>query len=113
LHATIEAMIQGKDVIVQAFLEVGNWSGYADILIRVPGKSKFGEWSYEVQDTKLSQNTKASAILQLCLYTDLLGTLQEQDPEMMHIVKPGIEFPKEQYRFAEFRAYYNQVKKNL
>ncbi len=113
LEATLEAMKQGKDVIVQGFLEVDKWSGYADILIKVPGKSKFGEWSYEVQDTKLSQNTKASAILQLCLYTDLLGTLQEQVPEMMHIVKPGIDFPKEQYRFAEFRAYYNQVKKNL
>src|SRR5690349_18104720 len=55
LDATIDAMKQGIDVITQPLLEVERWSGFADILIKVPGKSKFGNWSYEVQDTKLSQ----------------------------------------------------------
>lgn len=108
-----EAMREGTDVIVQAMLKEGRWMGYADILLKVPGRSKFGDWSYEVQDTKLSQNTRAATILQLCLYTDLVSTLQENPPEKMYVVKPGENFPTEEYRFAEFQAYYKLVKKNF
>lgn len=113
LDATMEAMANGVDLLVQPLLEIGQWRGFADILLKVPGKSKFGNWSYEVTDTKLSQNTKASAILQLCLYTDLLAALQESIPEHMYIVKPGADFPAEKYRFAAFQAYYRQVKADL
>jgi predicted RecB family nuclease len=112
-EAVIEAMHQGKDVIVQASLQEGQWMGYADILLKVAGKSKFGNWCYEVQDTKLAQNTRAATILQLCLYTDLLAALQGSTPEKMHVVKPGVEFPTESYRFAEFQAYYRLVKKSF
>ena len=113
LEATVEAMRSGADVIVQARLEVGIWGGYADILFRVEGKSKFGNWSYEVQDTKLSQHTKAATILQLCLYTDLLSVLQETAPEKMYVIKPGEDFTTEEYRFAEFESYYHLVKKQF
>lgn len=113
VEATIEAMLKGFDVITQPRLELGQWMGYADILIRVPGKSKFGDYSYEVQDTKLAQNTRASTIIQLCLYSDLLSTLQESIPKEMYVVKPGEDFPTEEYRFAEFQAYYRQVKKSF
>ena len=106
-------MQSGVDLIVQAPLALDNWRGYADILIKVPLKSNLGDWSYEVYDTKLSQNTKAASILQLCLYTDLVATLQGEVPERMYIVKPGVQFPTESYRFAEFRAYYKSVKKNF
>jgi predicted RecB family nuclease len=113
IEGVVEAMKQGADVLVQASLQDGQWTGYADILLKVPGKSKFGSWSYEVQDTKLAQNTRAATILQLCLYTDLLATLQESPPEKMYVVKPGDNFPTEEYRFAEFQAYYRLVKKNF
>ncbi|HEY9007232.1 MAG TPA: TM0106 family RecB-like putative nuclease [Ohtaekwangia sp.] len=113
LDATLEAMRQGKDVIAQACLEEGHWSGYADVLIKVPGESKFGNWMYEVQDTKLSQNTRAATILQLCLYTELLAKLQGGVPKNMHVVKPGENFPTESYPYAQFQAYYRMVKKDL
>ena len=109
----IEAMKQGADVIIQAALQNGQWMGYADILLKVPGTCKFGNWSYEVQDTKLAQNTRAATILQLSLYTDLLATLQGSSPEKMYVVKPGDNFPTEVYRFAEFQAYYRLIKKNF
>ena len=111
--AVVEAMKEGVDVLVQANLQEGQWMGYADIVLKVPGKSKFGDWSYEVQDTKLAQNTRAGTILQLCLYTDLISTLQGTVPEKMYVVKPGDNFPKEEYRFAEFHAYYRLIKKNF
>lgn len=110
---TLEAMSTGVDVIVQATLEEGQWNGIADILIKVDKKSDLGNWSYEVQDTKLAQNTKAATILQLCLYSDLLATLQGVEPDKMYVVKPGENFPTEDYRFAEFSAYYRMVKKKL
>jgi len=113
VEATVNAMKEGFDVITQARLENGNCTGIADFLIKVAGKSKFGNWSYEVQDTKLSQNTRAGTILQLCLYTDLLSTLQETTPEKMYVVKPGVDFPTENYRFHEFAAYYRLVKQNI
>jgi len=113
IESVVEAMKQGADALVQASLEDGQWMGYADILLKVPGKSKFGNWSYEIQDTKLAQNTRAATILQLCLYTDLLATLQGSSPEKMYVVKPGDNFPTEEYRFAEFHAYYRLVKKNF
>lgn len=113
LASTIDAMQAGADVLAQARLDRGLWMGYADILLKVPGQSKFGNWSYEVQDTKLAQNTKAATILQLCLYTDLLSELQERAAEKMYVIKPGDSFPAEEYRYAEFQAYYRQIKKNF
>lgn len=110
--ATIQAMQNGTDVIVQARLDKGIWLGYADILMKVPGKSNFGAWSYEVQDTKLAQNTRAATILQLCLYTELLSEIQGTIPEKMYVVKPGENFPAESYRFADFQAYFRMAKRN-
>ncbi|MEI9919540.1 MAG: TM0106 family RecB-like putative nuclease [Bacteroidota bacterium] len=108
-----EAMRQGADVIVQAPLDLNQWNGLADILIKVPGKSKFGDWQYEVQDTKLAQNTKAGTILQLCLYTDLLSELQGVSPEKFHVIKPVENFEPESYRFDDFKAYYRLTKSSF
>ena len=113
IEATYEAMKKGIDVLVQPALADGQWAGFADVVLKVPGKSKFGDWSYEVQDTKLAQQTRASAILQLCLYTELVSVMQESVPENMYIVKPGSDFPDEKYRYAEFQSYYHLVKKNF
>lgn len=111
-QATVSAMEKGIDIIVQARLDNGIWLGYADILLKIPGKSNFGDWTYEVQDTKLAQNTRAATILQLCLYTDLLSSIQGSIPDKMYVVKPGENFPAESFRFAEFQAYYRMVKEN-
>lgn len=113
IESTLDAMKKGIDVLVQAKLEKDTWMGYADILLKIPGKSKFGNWSYEVQDTKLAQDTRAATILQLCLYTDLLSDLQGSTPWKMWVVKPGTDFPKEDFLYTEFHAYYRLVKQNL
>jgi hypothetical protein len=76
LERTIAAMRAGADVIVQATLAAGRWLGRADVLLRVERPSRFGAWSYEALDTKLARETKAGAVLQLCLYSDLLGEIQ-------------------------------------
>ncbi|MEE9382043.1 MAG: hypothetical protein V3V08_01345 [Nannocystaceae bacterium] len=57
--ATIEAMRAGPDVIAQATLRTGRWSGRADILLRVSTESALGAWSYEVTDTAMGPEAPA------------------------------------------------------
>src|SRR5688572_10255813 len=49
VDATLNAMLEGIDVITQATLVKESWLGNADILLKVEGRSKFGNWCYEVQ----------------------------------------------------------------
>jgi len=113
VEEVVAAMTSGADVITQAKLADGHWTGNADILLKVAGKSRFGDWSYEVQDTKLAQNTRAATILQLCLYTDLLDRLQGHMPQHMYVVKPGEPFATEKFLYTDFQAYYRLIRKNF
>ena len=54
--------------------------GYADFLRRVERPSDLGPWSYEVWDTKLARHAKASAVLQICMYSEMVGALQALSP---------------------------------
>jgi predicted RecB family nuclease len=110
---TLGAMQRGAAVIVQAALSHEGWSGRADILHRVEAPSALGDWSYEPIDTKLARETKAGAILQLCLYSDLLTEAQGLAPEYMHVVPPWSEFEPQQYRFADYSGYFRKVKRAL
>src|SRR3954464_10040292 len=46
LDETLAAMRDGADVVVQGRLEHGSWAGWADVLLRVDGESRFGGWKY-------------------------------------------------------------------
>ncbi len=98
LASTLMAMYAGADVIAQATLTNGRWFGRADVLLRTKRRSGLGDWSYEALDTKLARETKAGAILQLCLYTDLLREMQGLLPEHMYIVPRSPGFPLENPR---------------
>ncbi len=117
MGATVEAMRGGADLIVQAWLEGGRWMGVADILRRVDAASGLGGWSYEVVDTKLAQETRAASVLQICLYSELVGDAQGKAPERMFIVAPnrqeGKRFREERYRVNDYSAYYRLVRRLL
>ena len=51
------------------------------MLLRVEAGGGFGAWSYEAVDTKLSRETRAGTILQLGLYSEMLGVAQGRRPE--------------------------------
>jgi len=110
---TYSAMQRGVPVIVQAALTHQGWNGRADILRRVEIPSELGSWSYEPIDTKLARETKAGAVLQLCLYADMLADMQGLPPEYMHVVAPWSEFQPQQYRFADYAAYFRRAKRAL
>ena len=110
---TLAAMKRGARVIVQGALSHDSWVGRADILRRIEVPSAIGNWSYEVIDTKLARETKAGTVLQLCLYSDLLTEAQGLEPEYMYVVAPWSDFEPQQYRFADYAAYFRKVKHGL
>ena len=108
-EATIEGMRGGADVIYQAMLFEGRRLGYADFLRRVEQPSELGPWSYEVWDTKLARHAKASAVLQLSMYSEILKALQGRAPEEMHLALGGVMREKISFRVADYAAYYRSV----
>src|ERR1700722_11910373 len=113
LAETLTLMERGAEVIAQGALRDGGWFGRPDVLRRVERPSARWAWSYEVADTKLARETKAATILQLSLYSELLGKIQGAMPEFLWVVPPGKEFAGEKYRVTEYAAYYRYVRKRL
>ncbi len=109
-----EAEMQaGADVIYQGHLFDGIWLGRPDFLVKRAGRSRFGEHFYEVVDAKLSRHAKASAVLQLCSYTDLLSQLQEREPEHFWLVPGRDDATPVPLRAADYMAFYRQLKRSL
>ena len=110
---TLAAMKAGMPVIAQGALASGGWVGRADILRRVEKPSKIGAWSYEPLDTKLARETRATSVIQLCLYADLLTDMQGLAPDYMYVVAPWSGFEPQQYRYADYAAYFRKVKRGM
>ncbi|MBS0454444.1 MAG: TM0106 family RecB-like putative nuclease [Proteobacteria bacterium] len=109
--ATRRAMEAGFDAIVQATLRNDMFSGIADVLLRVDNpNSSLPGYAYEPADTKLSLETKAGTILQLCTYAELLESVQGVAPEHVHVVTP---LGQESYRTTQFDAYYRLARSRL
>jgi uncharacterized protein len=110
-EVTIEAMKAGDDVIYQAHLKSNLFQGWADFLIKVEKPSKLGNWSYEVIDTKLAAETKANAVIQICLYSQILESYQGVMPEYMHIKKPSGDEPP--FRVNDYISYLRLIQKRF
>lgn len=124
--ATLAAMQAGHRVIVQAPLSDGPWCGRADFLERVDHRagepaSLLGEYHYRAIDTKLAQVPRGTALLQLCVYTELVGRLQGRVPDDMVVVSPagaraadGDGVPvATAFRTADFAAYFRRLRRRL
>ena len=110
---TVAAMRSGADVIYQATFFDGTWRGHADFLLRVDDPrrpSAFGDWHYEVADTKLARHVKASAVLQICTYIDLLERIQGVRPEWMYVALGGSARAIERLRVDDYMAYYRSAR---
>jgi predicted RecB family nuclease len=113
LAETVALMQRGVEVIAQGALRDGEWFGRPDVLRRVAKPSARWAWSYEVADTKLAREAKATTILQLSLYSELVGKVQGTMPEFLWVVPPGTAFAGEKYRVSEYAAYYRYVRRRL
>lgn len=113
VERTIAAMESGVEAIYQASLYSDPWRGRADFLIRVEKPSRLGVWSYEVVDAKLARETRAGTILQLCLYAELLASIQGTLPEYVHVITPEENFTQHSYRSDDFMAYFRLIKSKV
>jgi uncharacterized protein len=111
--ATVDAMRDGADVVVQGALRNGIWFGKPDLLQRVERPSVFGGWSYEVADTKLALETRAGTILQLSLYSWMLADVQGASPECFYVVTPDADHPVHSYRVDDYAAYFRFVRDTM
>ncbi len=111
--ATLQALHSGADVVYQATFFDGRRLGYADFLRRVERPSNLGAWSYEVWDTKLARHAKASAVLQLCMYSEMLTAIQGVAPERMHLALGGVQRETVSFRVADYAAYYRSVARDF
>jgi len=106
-EATVVAMENGVDVIVQGRLESLNFAGFADFLVKVPGKSNLGTYYYEVWDAKLSHKVKPSFLIQLCCYADMLEIIQGVCPEFISVILGTQE--RRQFKTLDFIYYYRNL----
>ncbi len=111
-EATLEAMAEGVDVIYQATFLQEPWGGRADFLRRVGTPSELGDWSYEAVETKLAKSTKARALIQLCLYSELVAAIQGREPERMHVVL-GRGAQPEGFPVQRYFAYFRKIKREF
>lgn len=108
---TVGAMREGYEIIYQARLgKQEEWEGWADFLVKVAKPSAFGDYSYEVMDTKLATETKAATIIQISLYSEAVGEIQGVMPELMWVKTPEGE---ETYRVDDYLAYVRLTKKRF
>jgi predicted RecB family nuclease len=106
---TVEALRRGVDAVYQGTFLDAPWGGRSDFLVRVNTPSALGSWSYEVVETKLARSTKATALVQLCFYSDLLARIQGTEPQWMHVVLGGTAIP-ERFQVQRYIAYFRKVR---
>ena len=107
---TRTAIERGDDVIFQACFFDGTWLGFADFLLRIDDPGAPLGWSYEVADTKLAHRVKASALLQICVYNEMLAAIQGVYPGRMYVALGGKDKETASFRTADFRAYFRAVR---
>ena len=92
-------------------MQLDNFSGIADFLIKVSGKSKLGDYHYEVWDTKLSKKMKPYFAIQLCCYAEMLENLQGIKPKNLAIVLGDKKIIH--LRTQDYFAYYHALKSSF
>ena len=76
-------MQAGHDVIFHAVLAHADFWAQAAFLVRVDATSVFGDYAYEVWETKVARAVKPESLIQLCCHADLLEALQGCRPKQI------------------------------
>ena len=109
--ATRAALHSGAPVIYQGWLEADEWCGIADFLHRTPEPSQLGDWSYQPSDTKLARSARPYFLLQLCLYADVLATMQGRRPTQLSVVLG--DGTLRQFATNEYWYYYRHLRRRF
>lgn len=107
-QSTLEAMKDGREIIYQAYLRRDQFAGLSDFLVRANGNSIFGNYHYEVWDTKLARKPKPYFLIQLCCYAEMLEEIQGRIPESVAIVLGKKD--RKDFRTSDYYYYYQTIK---
>jgi len=109
---TVAAMEAGADIIYQGTFFDGAWRGHADFLEKRAGRaSLFGDWAYDLVDTKLARRLKVAALLQMATYAERLAVLQGVPPELLTVVTgDGL---RREFRYTDCSAYTRRATADL
>ncbi|MDO8862838.1 hypothetical protein Q6D67_14095 [Haliea sp. E1-2-M8] len=87
--ATLSAMRDGADFIVNGQLAVGPLAGSSNLLLKTSGYSELGDYLYVPCDTQGKTNLHSA--FRLCFTADLLHSLQGVLPPRMLIIRGGAD----------------------
>lgn len=107
--ATLAAMRDGADFIINGQLAVGTLSGSASLLMRTSGYSELGDYLYIPCDTR-ARNIFQAAFRLACV-SELLHNLQGQLPPQMLIIRDGAEV--EPLQTEDYIYYYRAVQQRF
>ena len=119
VELTREAMQAGREVIFHGVLKHDCFLGEADFLVRTDYLSNcapdfasdFGDYGYEVWETKLAHTVRPEFIIQLCCYADLLETVQGCRPrELQFVLGNGQQVA---FRTDDYFYYYRALKQGF
>ena len=101
-NLTIKAMKDGYDLIYHAFLIDENFRGESDFLIKTKEikSNVYGDYSYEVYDTKISRNLRPRHINQITAYSFMISKIQKILPKKMYLID-GSDIEHE-YKTSEY-----------
>lgn len=88
---TLELMKKGEGTIYKGVLIHEEWVGRPDILERVEGKSRFGDWYYVACDIKRSRHLKDEYRFQGVFYAKILERIQGVAPTMGYVMRPNTD----------------------
>jgi len=104
---TLRLMRAGSPLIAQGVLMHGGRLGISDLLERVPGKSAFGDFTYEPIEIKTAHWVKPVYRLQLAFYGHLLAEALGTWPERAHVVLSDSR--RETFLLSSVREQYESV----
>ena len=107
-EGTISAIQSRADVIYQATFLNQDEVGIVDFLVKCKGICKYGNYSYEIWDSKLSKNEKNKYLLQLLFYCDLVSAQLGTKVQTLGIIFGDMS--KISYRVDDYHALYQKLK---
>jgi uncharacterized protein len=97
-------MREGHETIYHGALVDGHWVGNPDLLAKVEGSSRFGNYYYVAADLKRSREVRDDFKFQGCFYAELLQRIQGVKPTRGYIMTP--DHVTLAYEIEEFESTY-------
>jgi predicted RecB family nuclease len=109
--ATTQLLGAGVSWIHQAVLMDDARLGLPDLLRRVPGESRLGDFHYEVIDVKTSGRPRSDQVLQVVFYSRLLAEVQGRMPTHGALILK--DRSEERFLLSDFEAVCRDVESEL